>query len=178
MCQLANTQTPASELRKGLWEASPLCEWNKAVVCHTGLKKISLKTLFYPSSAVAGWQNDPNPVIENPPVLSLKSTLTGDLRKNAVLSYQACHCTLWLYFAFTTNSVLSSVSLPLHFSLCLSVSLSLSHTHTHTLCSTIYSFVLCPFRAPVLQEHRIGGVSTGPLCSFPLCQNRDVQNCS
>ena len=126
MCQLANTQTPASELGKGLWEASPLCEWNKAVVCHTGLKKISLKTLFYPSSAVAGWQNDPNPVIGNPPVHSLKSTLTGDLRKNAVLSYQACHCTLWLYFAFTTNSVLSSVSLSL------SLSLSLTHTHTHS----------------------------------------------
>ncbi|XP_068587337.1 protein FAM135B isoform X2 [Cebidichthys violaceus] len=31
-------------------------------------------------------------------------------------------------------------------------------------------------RTPVLQERGVGGVSTGPICSFPLCQNRDVQN--
>lgn len=39
---------PCQRAARGLWEASPLCEWNKAVVCHTGLKKISLKTLFPP----------------------------------------------------------------------------------------------------------------------------------
>lgn len=92
-------------------------------------------------------------------------------KKNTVLSYQACHCTLWLYFAFY-NQFTPSLCLPLSPPL----SLFLMHTHQHTLCSLICSFVLSPFRAPVLQERGVSGVSTGPLCSFPLRQNRDVQN--
>lgn len=121
---------------------------------------------------MAGWQNDPNPVIGNPPAHALKSTLTGDLRKKKRKTqfYRIkpvivlCDCTL----RFTTNSLLPSVFLSHH--LCLSFSC------THTLCSLICSFVLSPFRAPVLQERGVSGVSTGPLCSFPLRQNRDVQN--
>lgn len=59
---------------------------------------------------MAGWQNDPNPVIGNPTVCSLKSTLTGRLERKRegggsggilALSYQACHCTA----RFTTRSL-------------------------------------------------------------------------
>lgn len=86
----ANPQT-------GLGEASPLCEWDNAVVCHTGLSEISPKTFFHslPAATEAGLQDDPNPVIGTPTVLSAKSTVTGALGgEKAVLSDQTCHCSV------------------------------------------------------------------------------------
>lgn len=58
-----------------------------------------------PCNTVADWQNDPNPVIGNPKVLSVKSPVTGVLegKKKAVLSYQTCHCSMWLYFVLHSH---------------------------------------------------------------------------
>lgn len=83
-------------------------------------------------------------------------------KKTQLYRIKACHCALWLYFAFYNQFN----PLP-----CLALLLS-------TLCCLLYLRLSCPCRAPVLQERCASGVSAGPLRSFSLCQNRDVQNCS
>lgn len=162
---------PCQWAERGLWEASPLCDWNKAVVCHTDLKEISLKNTFF--TPPAPWQADK--MIQTLSLETQQCTLLKAHWRETWAKMQLyrikpvivlCDCTL----RFTTNTLLFSVFLSLHPSLSL-----LSHTHIGGL---LYPFVLCPIRAPVLQECGVGGISTRPLCSFPLCQNRDVQNCS
>lgn len=131
---------------------------------------------------MAGWQNDPNPVIGNPTVCSLKSTLTGGLERERrgggkksgfIVSSLSLYCAIVL-------SILQPVHSPapqLYFHLPLAPS-SFSFLPTAQSCTS--SHCICLFshhsRAPVLQERGVGGVSTRPLCSVPLSTDRDVQN--
>lgn len=114
---------------------------------------------------------------------SLKSTLTGGLERervgvgggNVALSYQACHCTARLCLAFYNPFTPPTPRLYFHLPRAPS---SFSFFPTTRTCTSSHCICLFshPFRAPVLQERGVGGVSTRPLRSVPLGTDRDVQN--
>lgn len=77
------------------------------------LEKDKPENAFSPplSAAVAGWQNDPNPVIGNPPVHSLKSTPRGERRGEKNHSFIVSNLSLYFVIVLCILQPIQSFTL-------------------------------------------------------------------
>lgn len=157
--------------RKTAKTASFKCRlFNQPVLCHASewpprcvserrrRRRQSSRKCFLSNPHRARVRKSDTPSAKTQPSALLKALADSRPKRKTVLLCLACHCTLRLRFAISSKMTPPALFL------------------THALPSLSTPFCFISVRAAVLQECGAGGVAPGPLRSFPLCPNWDVQN--